>query len=168
MFPLTPDQHHWLEVATEDEGWCSFTSCTPSRSRARTDRFTETAVVCSYRRLDITYLSNAFDAVNHSSLMFTALASNLQLNINSLVTPHKHDKTKPSSTVRDWPRRVSRAYHRRVYSPASRNRRTSLIFNHRTSAYLRIISNAEFQLGVGTQVSGWRLIVTMIFSSKAS
>ena len=30
MFPLTPDQHHWLEVATEDEGWCSFTSCTPS------------------------------------------------------------------------------------------------------------------------------------------
>ena len=28
MFPLTPDQHHWLEVATEDEGWCSFTSCT--------------------------------------------------------------------------------------------------------------------------------------------
>ena len=20
MFPLTPDQHHWLEVATEDEG----------------------------------------------------------------------------------------------------------------------------------------------------
>ena len=36
MFPLTPDQHHWLEVATEDEGWCSFTSCTPSRSRART------------------------------------------------------------------------------------------------------------------------------------
>jgi len=21
MFPLTPDQHHWLEVATEDEGW---------------------------------------------------------------------------------------------------------------------------------------------------
>ena len=23
MFPLTPDQHHWLEVATEDEGWCS-------------------------------------------------------------------------------------------------------------------------------------------------
>ena len=30
MFPLTPDQHHWLEVATEDEGWCSFTS------RART------------------------------------------------------------------------------------------------------------------------------------
>ena len=33
MFPLTPDQHHWLEVATEDEGWCSFTSCTPSRSR---------------------------------------------------------------------------------------------------------------------------------------
>jgi len=35
MFPLTPDQHHWLEVATEDEGWCSFTSCTPSRSRAR-------------------------------------------------------------------------------------------------------------------------------------
>ena len=35
MFPLTPDQHHWLEVATEDEGWCSFTSCTtwsvPSR-----------------------------------------------------------------------------------------------------------------------------------------
>jgi len=38
MFPLTPDQHHWLEVATEDEGWCSFTSCTPSRSRARTHR----------------------------------------------------------------------------------------------------------------------------------
>ena len=37
MFPLTPDQHHWLEVATEDEGWCSFTSCTPSRSRARMD-----------------------------------------------------------------------------------------------------------------------------------
>ena len=36
MFPLAPDQHHWLEVATEDEGWCSFTSCTPSRSRART------------------------------------------------------------------------------------------------------------------------------------
>jgi len=34
VFPLTPDQHHWLEVATEDEGWCSFTSC--SRSRART------------------------------------------------------------------------------------------------------------------------------------
>ena len=25
-----------IEVATEDEGWCSFTSCTPSRSRART------------------------------------------------------------------------------------------------------------------------------------
>ena len=24
MFPLTPDQHHWLDVATEDEGWCSF------------------------------------------------------------------------------------------------------------------------------------------------
>ena len=23
MFPLTPDQHHWLDVATEDEGWCS-------------------------------------------------------------------------------------------------------------------------------------------------
>jgi len=23
MFPLTPDQHHWLEVATEDEGWNS-------------------------------------------------------------------------------------------------------------------------------------------------
>ena len=21
MFPLTPDQHHWLEVATEDEGY---------------------------------------------------------------------------------------------------------------------------------------------------
>ena len=21
MFPLTPDQHHWLEVATEDEGF---------------------------------------------------------------------------------------------------------------------------------------------------
>ena len=38
MFPLTPDQHHWLDVATEDEGWCSFTSCTPSRSRARTYR----------------------------------------------------------------------------------------------------------------------------------
>jgi len=36
MFPLTPDQHHWLEVDMEDEGWCSFTSCTPSRSRART------------------------------------------------------------------------------------------------------------------------------------
>ena len=36
MFPLTPDQHHWLDVATEDEGWCSFRSCTPSRSRART------------------------------------------------------------------------------------------------------------------------------------
>ena len=36
MFPLAPDQHHWLEVATEDEGWCSFTSCIPSRSRART------------------------------------------------------------------------------------------------------------------------------------
>jgi len=32
---MYPDQHHWLEVATEDEGWCSFTSCTPSRSRAR-------------------------------------------------------------------------------------------------------------------------------------
>ena len=30
MFPLTPDQHHWLDVATEDEGWCSFRSCTPS------------------------------------------------------------------------------------------------------------------------------------------
>ena len=28
MFPLTPDQHHWLDVATEDEGWCSFRSCT--------------------------------------------------------------------------------------------------------------------------------------------
>ena len=27
MFPLTPDQHHWLDVATEDEGWCSFRSC---------------------------------------------------------------------------------------------------------------------------------------------
>ena len=37
MFPLTPDQHHWLDVATEDEGWCSFRSCTPSRSRARTE-----------------------------------------------------------------------------------------------------------------------------------
>jgi len=36
MFPLTPDQHHWLDVAMEDEGWCSFRSCTPSRSRART------------------------------------------------------------------------------------------------------------------------------------
>ena len=24
-------------MATEDEGWCSFTSCTPSRSRARTN-----------------------------------------------------------------------------------------------------------------------------------
>ena len=36
MFPLTPDQHHWLDLATEDEGWCSFRSCTPSRSRART------------------------------------------------------------------------------------------------------------------------------------
>ena len=23
MFPLTPDQHHWLDVITEDEGWCS-------------------------------------------------------------------------------------------------------------------------------------------------
>ena len=44
MFPLTPDQHHWLEVATEDEGWCSFTSCTPSRSRARTDKLLETGV----------------------------------------------------------------------------------------------------------------------------
>jgi len=22
MFPLTPDQHHWLDVAAEDEGWC--------------------------------------------------------------------------------------------------------------------------------------------------
>jgi len=22
MFLLTPDQHHWLEVAMEDEGWC--------------------------------------------------------------------------------------------------------------------------------------------------
>ena len=38
MFPLTPDQHHWFDVATEDEGWCSFTLCTPSRSRARTYR----------------------------------------------------------------------------------------------------------------------------------
>ena len=36
MFPLTPDQHHWLDVAKENEGWCSFRSCTPSRSRART------------------------------------------------------------------------------------------------------------------------------------
>jgi len=26
MFPLTPDQHHWLDVATEDEGWCSFSA----------------------------------------------------------------------------------------------------------------------------------------------
>jgi len=24
MFPLTPDQHHWLEVATEDEGMMQF------------------------------------------------------------------------------------------------------------------------------------------------
>ena len=39
MSPLTPDQHHWLDVATEDEGWCSFRSCTPSRSRARTQAF---------------------------------------------------------------------------------------------------------------------------------
>ena len=44
MFPLTPDQHHWLEVATEDEGWCSFTSCTPSRSRARTPQPTNDLV----------------------------------------------------------------------------------------------------------------------------
>ena len=44
MFPLTPDQHHWLEVATEDEGWCSFTSCTPSRSRARTS----VDIICVY------------------------------------------------------------------------------------------------------------------------
>jgi len=28
-------------VATEDEGWCSFTSCTPSRSRARTSYYCE-------------------------------------------------------------------------------------------------------------------------------
>jgi len=29
MFPLTPDQHHWLEVATEDEG-CNNTNKTGS------------------------------------------------------------------------------------------------------------------------------------------
>ena len=34
--PSNSRPHHLLEVATEDEGWCSFTSCTPSRSRART------------------------------------------------------------------------------------------------------------------------------------
>jgi len=36
MFPLTPDQHHWLDVATEDEGWCSFRSCTPSIADPKT------------------------------------------------------------------------------------------------------------------------------------
>ena len=51
MFPLTPDQHHWLEVATEDEGWCSFTSCTPSRSRARTRM---TRVTATRKRLKMT------------------------------------------------------------------------------------------------------------------
>ena len=47
MFPLTPDQHHWLDVATEDEGWCSFRSCTPSRSRARTLHASDCLVVSS-------------------------------------------------------------------------------------------------------------------------
>ena len=47
MFPLTPDQHHWLDVATEDEGWCSFRSCTPSRSRARTENCLCVAVLCT-------------------------------------------------------------------------------------------------------------------------
>ena len=54
MFPLTPDQHHWLEVATEDEGWCSFTSCTPSRSRARTCSVGHQEVNCSIYQMQST------------------------------------------------------------------------------------------------------------------
>ena len=54
MFPLTPDQHHWLEVATEDEGWlmtdypcgkfgdCSFSSF---GSVVRTDTHRQTSYV---------------------------------------------------------------------------------------------------------------------------
>ena len=63
MFRLTPDQHHWLDVATEFEGWCSFTSCTPSRSRARTDSQTKTRELVHFVALQSNWFYFIFEYI---------------------------------------------------------------------------------------------------------
>ena len=90
MFPLTPDQHHWLDVATEDEGWCSFTSCTPSRSRARTD----VSIKMYYRTaLDIHYKHTAsylHVAVMLQSIIKCFISKTKLINSQNTINTSKH------------------------------------------------------------------------------
>ena len=74
MFPLTPDQHHWLEVATEDEGLRGVFEMIPLIFMMSMD---DTHQLAHEQDTDIVFLTY-FDFCDHSWLtvnMITALKS---------------------------------------------------------------------------------------------